>query len=466
MNRVDASTNAERLNRPTAYLDGLRGLAAFLVYTSHHVPWFYGLPNVLDDGFGTGEQRYFGQLPFIRVLFTGGNAAVSIFFVLSGYVLAVGPLQSQRKSGHLNRHRMLISAAIRRPLRLYILPAAISLIMALAMQLPFGLAPTLEWPVAQPTLLGELRNWVSEFYKMASPFNKQGMWEHWFPYDPPAWTMSIELRGSIMVYSLVALTASIPPSRRILLLLILAMVLFGFYQWSLACFTGGMILAMNDVEGWNIKLVTRLSKLGRAITLHAMFFVAWYLLSQTAGHRDAERSSKTYGWYYLTRVIPEPYYSNEYWRFWHFPGSCMLVYAVLRLSWLQQFFMHPWLHYLGRVSFSLYLMHIPLEWTISDRIHRVFGIKRQKFTTPFDDWLYLPDFGPKGLSTGFLFLQILILPMNLWLAQLGTRYLDEPSVRIGRDIVDWIWPGQYQSNAAVRSQSDGQEVHMGEVLPR
>ena len=95
---------------------------------------------------------------------------------------------------------------------------------------------------------------------MASPFNKQGMWEHWFPYDPPAWTLSIELRGSILVVGLVVLTASFAPSRRILLLLIMAIILFGFYQWSMACFIGGMMLAVNDVDKWDDKLVPKLSR--------------------------------------------------------------------------------------------------------------------------------------------------------------------------------------------------------------
>lgn len=460
---VDPSANSQRLSRPTAYLDGLRGLAAFLVYTSHHIPWYYGLPNVLDDGFGYGEQRYLGQLPFIRTLFTGGNAAVSIFFVLSGYVLSIGPLQSYRSSGRLQRYRMLISASIRRPLRLYILPAAISLLMAFAMQLPFGLAPTLAWPVAQSSLFAELRNWGYEFLKMADPLGKHGMFEDWFPYDPPAWTMAIELRGSILVFGLVAITASFTPLTRLSSLLTLAIILFLFYQWSLACFMGGMILAVNDVDEWDSKVMSKITLRAKTITLHAAFLVAWYLLSQTAGHRGAERSSNTYGWYYLTSMIPEPYYSNEFWRFWHFPGACMLVYTVLRLSWLQRFFMLPWLQYLGRVSFSLYLIHIPLEWTVSDRIHRVFGVIRQEFTTPYDNWLSLPDFGPVGLSTGFLFLQILILPMNLWLANFGTKYLDEPSVRIGRDIVSRIWPAQQQGANAT---SDEGAQSLDEMLPR
>ena len=113
----------------------------------------------------------------------------------------------------------------------------------------------------------------------------------------------------------------------------------------------------------------------------------------------------------------------------------MFVYGVLRIQWLQRLLTTRVPLYLGRIAFSLYLIHIPLEWTLGDRIYRGFGIVRQEFTTPFDNWLPLPDYGPLGLSTGFLIAQCVILPINLFLAKLVTKYLDRRSVSSGRWLV-------------------------------
>lgn len=86
----DISPTSSR--RRTAYLDGMRGFAAFLVYWGHHELWARDSEAVLENAYGYDSQYYFVCLPGIRIFFSGGHLAVTIFFVLSGYVLSAKPL--------------------------------------------------------------------------------------------------------------------------------------------------------------------------------------------------------------------------------------------------------------------------------------------------------------------------------------------------------------------------------------
>lgn len=422
--------------RPTTYLDGLRGLAAFLVYLSHHISWFYGPEDVIQHGFGDIGASCFATLPFVRILFTGGNAAVAIFFVLSGYVLSKPPLRMLHEGAFDKCYKSLASAILRRPLRLFIPPAGVSLAFAFIMHLPGLLAPQMTWPERKGSMFAELANWWLELCLALNPFKDHGIFEHWFPYDPPIWTIAIEFAGSMLVFILIATYSFAKPRYRLLLSILTSLWLFCSYAWSMALFIAGVVLAINDLEELDDKLLSRrLSERAKSFTYHSASVIGWFLLCQTAGTRDPERSLNTLGWHWLTLLTPNNYYDNEYWRFWNSLGAVLLVFGVLRIRWLQRRLAMPILRYLGKVSFSLYLIHIPFLWTIGDRIYRILGMIRPELQTWFDNRFPIPDMGPRGLSVRFVVAQCFILPLNLLVAQVGTVLLDEPSVELGRWLV-------------------------------
>ena len=80
----------------------------------------------------------------------------------------------------------------------------------------------------------------------------------------------------------------------------------------------------------------------------------------------------------------------------------------------------------------LYLIHIPLLWTVDDKVARVLGVQRQAFTSVYDNRFQIPDLGPWGVSSGFLIWQAMVLPLNLWLAHQATKWIDAPSLRLGK----------------------------------
>lgn len=415
-----------------AYLEGLRGLAALAVYVSHHTTWFLDPNNDLQYGFGWHDgSRYFATLPFVRVFWTGGSPAVSIFFVLSGYVLSRSSLRRFRRSEV--HYRALVSATVRRPFRLFLPPAGVSFIFALVLHTP--LSPLLAWPPVQESLLKEMQNWLVELSRALNPFTEHGPYTGWFPYDPPVWTMSYELKGSLLVFGLLVATSRGSPRTQIISYSITGIVLLFLGVWAMACFMSGMVLAANDVYRLDEPLLQRLTERSRTIFHWVLFATGWYLCSQPDGVKDPERSYNTFGWYWLTMLVPRTYYYGEYQRFWNSIAAMMVVYAIIRIQWLQNRL--STLRYLGKVSFSLYLVHIPLLWTIGDRIYRFFGVIRldtdgASGASVLDNMIVIPDFGPRGFSSRFILCQIFIFPLSMAVAHYATVYIDEPSIKFSR----------------------------------
>lgn len=112
----------KKVIRRTAWLDGLRGFAALLVYLHHNQLWSHDIHGnaVFENSFGYSGLHYFAALPFIRHFFSGGHFAVAIFFVISGYVLSVKSLSSIQQNQHVAAADSLGSALFRRWLRLYL----------------------------------------------------------------------------------------------------------------------------------------------------------------------------------------------------------------------------------------------------------------------------------------------------------------------------------------------------------
>ena len=138
------------IDRPTDFLDGMRGYASFIVFISHMVSPIY--PNYAV-GFGSQggkNDHWVPQLPIIRLM-SSGLAMVHLFFVLSGFSISLKPLKLMRQGNFNLLFDTLVSATFRRAARLY-LPCLALLVGILAMVCmgffndAFDMATKENWP--------------------------------------------------------------------------------------------------------------------------------------------------------------------------------------------------------------------------------------------------------------------------------------------------------------------------------
>jgi peptidoglycan/LPS O-acetylase OafA/YrhL len=284
----------------------------------------------------------------------------------------------------------------------------------------------------------EVMSWVVDAVRFFNPFQAHSN-EAWFTYSIVVWTIPIELKGSMLIYALSALHALrwISAPRSVLVWSIAAVALLQTGFWTMACFIGGLVLACVDVCALDTSLHG--SRRLQVALHHVAFIFGYYLLCQPAHDGDPDVSLNTPGWHTLTRLIPRAYSKNQYYRYWNSWGALLLVYATLRIPWLQHVLKTRPLRYLGRVSFMFYLIHLPMQYMVGDRLSRAFGhlplFAPKDSTSWWDNRLWVPGIGPPGFHSRFLLTVAVMLPLNLVVADFLTRVLDVPCVRLGKRLV-------------------------------
>ncbi|KAH6678872.1 acyltransferase family-domain-containing protein, partial [Plectosphaerella plurivora] len=187
--------------KPTAYLDGLRGVAALIVYMYDAVYLFY--PR-LYHGYGVDhENRFFLQLPIIRVFHSGGGS-VCVFFFVSGFVLTISPLTKiHKRASNSDVLATVVGTIFRRPFRLFLPIIASTLMNALAQynRLKFRINHGGGLREPEATLWLQLVDWywatvdhIDRFRHINGRIHLQG-----HKYDGHTWTIPFEVKGSLLV---------------------------------------------------------------------------------------------------------------------------------------------------------------------------------------------------------------------------------------------------------------------------
>lgn len=217
------------------------------------------------------------------------------------------------------------------------------------------------------------------------------------------------------------------------------------------------------------------SALVRALVLHAVLVGALYLGATPSGSPvDSSRDEvlgKCRGWMTLEWLIPEayPHGGNDpswlwFWLFW---AAWMFLLAVKEINWLKRalagglsqcWSLPPTASFprltlltdsadLGRVSFPLYLIHGPMIGFFSERLFYLTGVKKSmdegavslfgSIANKWYDasWFPFTDQGPYGLEPNYLFCLALSIVVFLYVAELGAKSMEAPSVRFSR----WVY---------------------------
>lgn len=423
--------------RPTAYLDGLRGFAAFLVYWHHHQLWAHLATHqseIFEDAFGYSSQYHLAAFHGIRTFFSGGHYAVSTFFVISGYVLSAKPLSLIHAREYVRLGDNVASALFRRWLRLYLPLVAVTFLYMTSWHI-FGLWAANASP--KDTWKEELQSWYFELKNFSFLYNQGG--EPWLSYQFHAWSIQVEFKGSVVIYSCLLAFSRLAKNAR--LSCEISLVFYFMYVadgWFAAMFISGMLLCDLDLLAARNELPLVFNKLEpakRFIFYHLLAFSV-YLGGVPSVNADINRFKDSRGWYYLSYLKPQAVFDYKWvYLFW---AATFLVASIPRILWLKRFFETRFCQYLGRISFALYLVHGPILWTLGDRLYTATGWYQEAQTAHLPQWVEkfpLPKTGPLGLEVSFLASHIILLPLTIWVADFGTRVIDEPSVRFAQ----WLY---------------------------
>jgi peptidoglycan/LPS O-acetylase OafA/YrhL len=305
--------------------EAIRGLASLAVLVSHTLLGFW--PGLyFRQGLGWHEFPAWMQLlaRFPGRFLWDGQMAVALFFVLSGFVLSLTYLREGSTS-------VLGSAAVRRYPRL-MLPVAASVLLAFILLITGATCnqAAVRWmnEVQGLQLTGKeapgwSNIWLTCFYNFSPDYRealREGGWGAFISpalYNPVLWTMPIELKGSFLVYGFLALFGGL--RNRWLLYAILGGLLVLGKEFFFLEFLLGMALC--EVWVYNQKVWRKALPLAPALVVAGvgLFAVPWKPLT-----------------------------------------AFLVVAATAASPGLQQWLSGRWLAFLGRISFGLYLVHMPV----------------------------------------------------------------------------------------------------------
>jgi peptidoglycan/LPS O-acetylase OafA/YrhL len=427
--------------RRTAWLDGLRGFAAFMVYLHHNQLWAHGIDGnvAFENSFGYDKKHYFAALPFVRHFFSGGHFAVSIFFVISGYVLSVKSLSLIQSGQRLNATDSIGSALFRRWLRLF-LPVIVVTFLWMSQRHWTGI--WIDFGDMMGTYREEAWNWYTKFKNYSFAFHTGDIYEFPKLYHPHLWSIPIEFKGSIIIYTTISALSRCTRNARLWCeAALISYFLYIVDGWYGALFVAGMMLCDLDLLALDDQLPRFFWMLGefKELIFFHLFIVALYLGGAPSCEGPAYDNliAKSPGWKWLSYLKPQAVYDAKW--FYLFWAAVLTVASIPRLPWLKHFFENRICQYLARISFALYLVHGLVLCMVGDRLYAAVGLLskgQHKEHIPLWVGIFpISKKGPMGLELAFWACQIVILPVTLWAAELVTKLIDEPSVKL----TNWLY---------------------------
>jgi peptidoglycan/LPS O-acetylase OafA/YrhL len=337
--------------RDANWIDGLRGVASFMVVCGHLctalVPWLHSpAPDAK-----TAPHLF--QLPFFR-LAVGGRSAVAIFFLVTGYVNSIGPIGKSRAGNHDAAFTGIARSALARSGRL-ILPtmAATFITWFMANTNAYHMTKHVDstwirqgWHRQEPTLWAAFTSLV----KVETETWTIG----WNEYDGTQWTLHLFLEGSMLVYTTMFATVMVKPKARLLIYAVLYL-----YFWQM-----GEGLAIGALKGLNIVTGMFVAELHNhykdsatsvlpapvpAIMIIVGMFIAGY-------PQDSPQNAR---WSHVMQQIMHSITcdKSDVRRYWDHLGASIVLLGIFFSSRARRVLTSPIFNFLGRVSFPVYLLH-------------------------------------------------------------------------------------------------------------
>ena len=368
------------------WLDGFKGIACVLIFIHHFLLAFF--PSVhygeAAVSHGNGVDVALAQSPFSVLV--NGNFLVALFCMISGVVISLQVMNLKNKND-------LADVTVKRYFRLMLplLPVGVLVFVLLR----FGMFTNLE------SVLYTQSPWAELYYREPISFGeflKSVLIDTWFVGDDTLstafWMLSKLFYGTFLsiVLSVIAWKYE---KHTWLLYAVVAICFFG--RSDLLC-----AFALGTLLAWMYRSSPLLFSpfAGVPILLLGLFLGG-----------------------FPSGVIPTNAYRFLFGEIssvdWHMLGAVLTLYGLFSLPWLQRGLSIKPFRWLGRISYAVYLLHIPV----------LFGLSTAIFLWMKDRMGYLYSV---GLSFGVSLLLLLVLS---W----GYHRVVEPlCVKAQRKILSWF----------------------------
>lgn len=432
-------------SRPlTSSLDGLRGYAAFAVMNYHIL---YAYQNIVFYGYGLPKEalasscarpedshaktNWIIQLPILRLPFTG-TWAISVFYVISGFSLSYKPLKISREHplGFAKGTAAVASSLLRRPIRLLGPPILSTFITMLGLQLRAfqssqAISKSSDWvPIINealvaplPSFSSQLTDWAHQTWRMLFVFWWGDIHNH---YDVHLWTIPAEFRSSLAVFLFLPMYITVKIWARRPLTLMTIIYVYALDRWDVALFYTGMLIADTSISWMPTCDETKSSKISER-TVYTVLRIVLLGLSLYLLSAPDFCASQTPGFRTLGRLVPSS--DPAPFRFLPNLGGMILVSLVTHTppsnTVISTALNGCIPQYLGRISYSLYIVHGPLTHMIGYPLFKalwtVTGVDKV--------WRYV---------VGFLGAYFVLLVIIVCVADLFWRGIDMSFVRAAR----------------------------------
>jgi peptidoglycan/LPS O-acetylase OafA/YrhL len=312
--------------------DGLRGFAALIVVVFHYLALLH--PQWPSNYTTTPTRVMDTPLGIL----TNGPFAVSVFFVLSGFVMAAA---AER------RHRHLIENTLTRYLRLA-LPVLASVLLA---WLLLGLFPTATQELAAS--MEAPSRWLGYTHQDQIPelgtAVREGLVDVYITgesaFNNVLWTMQVELVGSLFLFLAYWLGGFRRGLRFVALAGYAALGVFVLRDAYL-CFVAGALI----YEARKAGIIDRIAPVIGVLAL---------ALGVTLG-----APGPGFGERWGLDMLPERLQPGNAWGLVPVLAASLILLGIQIVVGARRLFEQAPLQWLGRISFALYLVHVPLLYTL------------------------------------------------------------------------------------------------------
>ncbi|CAD0087813.1 unnamed protein product, partial [Aureobasidium vineae] len=416
-------TGQKRPLHPTAWLDGMRGVAAFCVFMDHLS--YSNHDTYTAYGYESSNYEFF-KLPFLRFLYTGASQ-VAIFFVVSGYALSYKPVKQMRNGEREGLLTTLSSSVFRRAIRLYLPCVASTLLVILWVRLglyevtrDFASNDKLltgrreHHPYRYETLSKQLSVWAVKMWNFFNPFDfNMKIGDGALDVDGHLWTIPVEF-----------------PTIRILTLIALILYVLKTNRWELFLFYAGFVLCELDFRRRSSNTTlnlfptithfptsSALSTTNKPSRTWSTIYFMTFILGLYFGSQPARDLQHAPGWQTLSTLIPS--HINPRDRYFPNLGAILLIWSTSSHQPLQSVFTHPITQYLGKISYPLYLVHGAVIHTLG------YGIMDFMWGSFGRDTVFKKEFGFGVAVVG-------VVVVVVWMADLFMRVVDTPTVKFAK----------------------------------